>query len=131
MAWEIWQKRINFKFGKRGTVQRSLHGKLNQEIQAHFEQREHSLIPWDNYLLQKYNVESLYKYSINAKQSWLTVLIAPGGGFHDGRSASSPTSTDPTITPQLIHCLRLNAPKIIPEIIPLMRYLVLSQNYFP
>jgi hypothetical protein len=45
MAWKIWQTRINLKFGKRGTVQQSLHGKLNQEIQAHFEQREHYLIP--------------------------------------------------------------------------------------
>ena len=78
---KIWQTRINLKVGIHGTVQRSLHGKLNEEIQAHFEQREHNLIPWDNYLLQKYNAESLYKYSMNAKQSWLDSINSAREAF--------------------------------------------------
>ena len=35
-VWMIWQTRIDLKFGKHGTVQRSLHTDLDQEILSHF-----------------------------------------------------------------------------------------------
>ena len=80
-VWTIWQTRINLKFGKDGTVQRSLHTDLNQAILSHFQQGDKNLIPLDKYLIQKYAAASFYEYNINAKQSWLDCINSAREAF--------------------------------------------------
>ena len=80
-VWKIWQTRINLKFGKDGTVQRSLHDALNQAITAQFQQGETHLITRDKYLLRSYTTEVLFEYNISSKQSWLNRIISAREAF--------------------------------------------------
>ena len=80
-VWKIWQTRINLKFGKDGTVQRSLHDALNQAITAQFQQGETHLITRDKYLLRSYTTEALFEYNISSKQSWLNRIISAREAF--------------------------------------------------
>ena len=91
-VWTIWQTRINLKFGKDGTVQRSLHDNLNQAITAHFQQGEANLITRDKYLLRSYSTESLFEYNISSKQSWLDRITSAREAFAMAEPVPPPTT---------------------------------------
>jgi hypothetical protein len=95
-VWTIWETRINLKFDKDGTVQRSLHAKLNQAISAHFQQGEENLLPRDKYLLWTYSTETLFEYNTSSKQSWLDRMNSAREAF----AMAEPVS--PTTTQRLI-----------------------------
>ena len=81
MVWTIWQTRIDLKFGKDGTVQRSIHTDLNQEILSHFQQGDENLLTRDKFLIQQYLTVSLYKSTIAAKQSLLDSINSAREAF--------------------------------------------------
>jgi hypothetical protein len=80
-VWTIWQTRIDLKFGKNGTVQRSLHTDLDQEILSHFQQGDKNLLTQDKFLIQQYSAASLYNSTIAAKQSWLDSINSAREAF--------------------------------------------------
>ena len=96
-VWKIWESRINLKFSKDGTVQRSLHAKLNQAISAHFQQGEENLITRDKYLLRTYSTDALFEYNICSKQSWLDRMNSAREAF----AMAKPVP--PTTTQQSLH----------------------------
>ena len=91
-VWKIWETRINLKYGKDGTVQRSLHNELNQAITAHFQQGEANLITRDKYLLRSYSTESLFEYNISSKQSWLDRITSAREAFAMAEPVPPPTT---------------------------------------
>ena len=81
------------KFGKEGTVQRSLHDELNQAITAaHFQQGEENLITRDKYLLRTYSTEALFEYNISSKQSWLDRITSAREAFAMAEPVPPPTT---------------------------------------